>query len=96
MHLAQENARLLGIDLVEPAEATGGTSDANFFAQMGLPVIDGLGPVGGHTHCLGEEYLDLTSVAPRAALLAGLLINTCTEVGRLRELRDGSGSRQAS
>ena len=29
---------------------TGGTSDGNFLAAEGIPVIDGLGPIGSHLH----------------------------------------------
>jgi glutamate carboxypeptidase len=37
-----------------------------------VPTLDGLGPVGGEPHA-PEEWLDLASVAPRTALLAGLI-----------------------
>ncbi|MEP6758326.1 MAG: M20 family metallopeptidase [Actinomycetota bacterium] len=52
--------------------ATGGMSDANTIAAAGVPVIDGLGPVGGDDHA-PAEWLDLDSVVPRTALLAGLI-----------------------
>jgi glutamate carboxypeptidase len=52
--------------------ASGGAGDANTTAAAGLPTIDGLGPVGGEAHG-PSEWLDLDSVAPRIALLAGLL-----------------------
>jgi glutamate carboxypeptidase len=52
--------------------ATGGASDANPVAGMGIPVLDGLGPIGGSDHAPGE-WLDLDSVVPRTALLAGLI-----------------------
>ena len=35
--------------------------------------IDGLGPVGGNDHS-PEEYLEVDSIVPRTALLAGLLL----------------------
>ncbi|URN13287.1 M20/M25/M40 family metallo-hydrolase [Streptomyces radiopugnans] len=54
------------------AAATGGVADANFAAGTGLPVLDGLGPVGGGDHSPGE-WLDLSSVVPRGALLAALI-----------------------
>ncbi|MFH0242272.1 M20 family metallopeptidase [Streptomyces sp. HK10] len=54
------------------AAETGGVADANFAAGAGLPVLDGLGPVGGGDHSPGE-WLDLTSVVPRGALLAALI-----------------------
>jgi glutamate carboxypeptidase len=52
--------------------ATGGASDANTTAALGIPTIDGLGPVGGDDHSV-DEWLDLTSVAPRTTLLAALI-----------------------
>ena len=54
------------------AAATGGASDANTTSAAGTPTIDGLGPVGGDDHA-PAEWLDLTSVVPRVALLAGLI-----------------------
>jgi glutamate carboxypeptidase len=52
--------------------ATGGASDANTTAALGIPTIDGLGPVGGDDHSV-DEWLDLESVVPRTALLAALI-----------------------
>ena len=52
--------------------ATGGASDANPVAGSGIPTLDGLGPIGGADHSPGE-WLDLDSVVPRTALLAGLI-----------------------
>ncbi|MBB5867427.1 glutamate carboxypeptidase [Allocatelliglobosispora scoriae] len=52
--------------------ATGGCADANLLAANGAPVLDGLGPVGGGDHG-PDEWLDLSSVVPRVALLAGLI-----------------------
>jgi glutamate carboxypeptidase len=57
--------------------ATGGASDANTTSGMGVPSIDGLGPIGGMDHS-PEEYLELDSIVPRLSLLAALLL----EVGR--------------
>jgi len=57
--------------------ATGGASDANTTSGMGVPTIDGLGPVGGLDHAPGE-YLEVDSIVPRLALIAALLL----EVGR--------------
>jgi glutamate carboxypeptidase len=70
--LAQEIAALLGFS-VDPV-ATGGGSDGNLAAQHGVPVLDGLGPVGGLDHS-PDEYLLISSVAPRTALLAGLIVS---------------------
>jgi glutamate carboxypeptidase len=60
----------LGFELHDAA--TGGMSDANTIAATDTPVIDGLGPVGGDDHA-PAEWLDLDSVVPRTALLAGLI-----------------------
>jgi glutamate carboxypeptidase len=56
---------------------TGGASDANTTSGMGVPSIDGLGPVGGLDHSPGE-YLEVGSIVPRTALLAALIL----EIGR--------------
>ncbi|QIM16179.1 M20 family metallopeptidase [Leucobacter insecticola] len=57
----------------EPGLAhTGGVSDANRVAALGVPTLDGLGPVGGGDHS-PTEWLDLASVPPRVALLASLI-----------------------
>jgi glutamate carboxypeptidase len=53
--------------------ATGGASDANTTSGMGVPSLDGLGPIGGHDHS-PTEYLDVESIVPRTTLLAGLLL----------------------
>jgi glutamate carboxypeptidase len=68
--VAQAIARDLGFEVGEAA--TGGAGDANTTAAAGLPTIDGLAPVGGEAHG-PTEWLDLDSVVPRTALLAGLL-----------------------
>jgi glutamate carboxypeptidase len=68
---AQAAAAELGIGEV-PEAATGGASDANTTAGMGIPTLDGLGPVGGGPHS-DDEWLDLSSVVPRVALLARLI-----------------------
>jgi glutamate carboxypeptidase len=67
---AIEIAAELGFELRDAA--TGGASDANPIAGNGVPVLDGLGPIGGGDHS-PEEWLDLDSVAPRMALLASLI-----------------------
>jgi glutamate carboxypeptidase len=68
--LAIEIAAELGFDLRDAS--TGGASDANTTSAAGTPTIDGLGPIGGDDHA-PAEWLDLTSVAPRVALLAALI-----------------------
>jgi len=53
---AQEYARTAGFDL-EEAPMTGGGSDANFTAALGLPTLDGLGADGDGAHTLWEHIL---------------------------------------
>ena len=69
-HRAYTIGEKLGIPISEGS--TGGGSDANLIAPFGVPILDGLGPQGNgaHTH---TESLTLTSLAPRTALLAGIL-----------------------
>lgn len=67
--------RQLGVTVA--GAATGGVSDANFVAATGVPVLDGVGPIGGDDHS-ETEWLDLQSVPTRLALLAGLVIRVAT------------------
>ena len=60
----------LGIELGEAA--TGGASDGNFTAALGIPTLDGMGAVGEGAHAQHESIV-LEHLAPRTALLAGLL-----------------------
>ncbi len=60
----------VGIDL--PKQSRGGGSDGNFTAALGVPTLDGLGCPGGGAHVL-SEHIRWKQLAPRAALLAGLL-----------------------
>ena len=69
VYQAQELACALGFTLEH--EMTGGSGDAGYASQAGIPVLVGLGPIGGGDHS-PREYLRLDSIAPRAALLAGL------------------------
>jgi glutamate carboxypeptidase len=58
--------------------STGGASDANTTSGMGVPSIDGLGPVGGADHS-PDEYLDVTSIVPRTTLLVALLLEVARD-----------------
>lgn len=69
---AQETARNLGVELRE--SSTGGGSDGNFTAALGVPTLDGLGAVGEGAHALNESVL-IDRMADRTALLAGLLLS---------------------
>ncbi|MFL5778488.1 MAG: M20 family metallopeptidase [Chloroflexota bacterium] len=68
---AQAIAGRLGFEVHDAA--TGGASDANTTAGLGVPTLDGLGPIGGDDHS-PAEYLDVDSIVPRTTLLAGLLM----------------------
>jgi glutamate carboxypeptidase len=52
--------------------AVGGASDANFIAALGLPVLCGIGAVGGRAHAQGE-FIYPDTVPRQTALVAGLL-----------------------
>jgi glutamate carboxypeptidase len=64
--LAQRLARDLGFELKETS--TGGASDGNFTAAMGVPTLDGLGPDGGGAHA-DSEHLLVESWLQRTQLL---------------------------
>lgn len=51
---------------------TGGGSDGNFTAALGIPTLDGLGIAGDGAHTL-EEHALLSSIAPRTRLMRRLL-----------------------
>ena len=63
----QHVARAFGVTLT--AEDTGGGSDANFTAALGIATIDGLGPVGESPHTFDERIL-AHSIVERAKLTA--------------------------
>jgi glutamate carboxypeptidase len=67
---AQRIAAALGLKLTEGG--TGGGSDANFVAPLGVAVLDGLGALGNGAHT-DREHIVLASLPERTALLAALL-----------------------
>ncbi|MGB8028080.1 MAG: M20 family metallopeptidase [Terracidiphilus sp.] len=67
---AQALARELGFSLDEAS--TGGGSDGNFTAALGIPTLDGMGAVGEGAHARHESVL-VEHLAPRTALLAAML-----------------------
>lgn len=73
VELTQGLAAGLGFEVRDAA--TGGASDANTTAGLGVPSLDGLGPVGGMDHS-PEEWLDVASIVPRTTLFAALLLAT--------------------
>jgi glutamate carboxypeptidase len=73
---AQTVAGRLGFDVHDTS--TGGASDANTTSGMGIPTLDGLGPIGGNDHS-PAEYLDVDSIVPRTTMLAGLLLTVARD-----------------
>jgi glutamate carboxypeptidase len=69
-----KRARALASDLGFTLDeaATGGASDGNFTAALGVPTLDGLGAVGEGAHAAHESIV-IEHLAPRTALLAALL-----------------------
>lgn len=68
--LARTIVHELGQEFVEVT--SGGGSDGNFTAAIGVPTLDGLGPIGRGAHS-EDEYIDLDSLPVRLALLAALI-----------------------
>jgi glutamate carboxypeptidase len=67
---AEKLAAELGVTLEE--SSTGGGSDGNFTAALGVPTLDGLGAVGEGAHASNESIL-INRIADRTALLAKLI-----------------------
>jgi glutamate carboxypeptidase len=67
---AKALAAELGVFLEE--SSTGGGSDGNFTAALGVPTLDGLGAVGEGAHAANESIL-IDRIADRTALLAKLV-----------------------
>lgn len=69
--IAHALAKADGYDLLD-VPLTGGGSDGNFTAALGVPTLDGLGIDGDGAHTLREFGL-IPSIMPRMRLIAGLL-----------------------
>jgi glutamate carboxypeptidase len=67
---ARELGLRMGMDLKEAG--TGGGSDGNFTAALGIPTLDGLGGTGDGAHAR-HEHVVLRELPQRAALLAALM-----------------------
>lgn len=67
---AKEIGAEMGVEIEE--SSTGGGSDGNFTAALGVPTLDGLGGVGEGAHARNESIL-IDRIPDRIALLAGLL-----------------------
>jgi glutamate carboxypeptidase len=71
IELAQSCGKELGLNL--GVHASGGACDGNRLAAAGLPVVDTLGPRGGHLHS-DQEYLLIDSLSERAKLATLVLM----------------------
>ena len=60
----------MGVDVEDCL--SGGGSDGNFTAALGVPTLDGVGGVGEGAHAINESIL-VDRIADRTALLAGLI-----------------------
>jgi glutamate carboxypeptidase len=67
---ARAMAEAIGFPM--PKQHRGGGSDGNFTAALGVPTLDGLGCPGAGAHA-SHEHILWKHLAPRAALMAGLL-----------------------
>ncbi|MGD8791323.1 MAG: M20 family metallopeptidase [Anaerolineae bacterium] len=67
---ARDLAAGMGLSLGETG--TGGGSDGNYTAALGVPTLDGMGAVGDGGHAL-DEHVVVTSLPERAAILAAML-----------------------
>ena len=67
---AKTLARQLGFEVT--GAMTGGGSDGNLSAALGIPTLDGLGGVGDGAHAV-DEHVIIKELPRRAALLAALL-----------------------
>ncbi|MCP4021747.1 MAG: M20 family metallopeptidase, partial [Desulfobacteraceae bacterium] len=66
-------AQNLGMKIVP--QIRNGVSDANIIALAGIPVLDGLGPVGSKDHSK-DEYIEKASLLERTILFACFLANS--------------------
>jgi glutamate carboxypeptidase len=67
---AQAIARSIGLEVGE--DGSGGASDGNFTAALGIPTLDGLGAGGKGLHAAHEQVI-IRSLPRRAALVAKML-----------------------
>jgi glutamate carboxypeptidase len=65
-------AKTLGFELQEAS--TGGGSDGNFTAALGVPTLDGMGAVGEGAHASNESVV-IEHLVSRTALLAAMMMN---------------------
>ena len=68
--LAEKICATLGAPIFEVTSRGG--SDSSFAAALGVPTLDGLGPIS-HDICSRRETVEISSIAPRGALLGSLI-----------------------
>jgi len=90
--LAADCAGRLGLAL-EPVSSRGG-SDASFAAALGVPTIDGLGPIC-HDSCARRERIEIASLAERGALLALMVVELADRWRASGSARRAVGADQA-
>jgi glutamate carboxypeptidase len=71
LEIAKKIANEIGFNVGEAR--VGGGSDGNFTSHL-APTLDGFGALGAHAHQKDLEYIHIPSLAPRTALLAGMLL----------------------
>jgi len=67
--LIEDQAVKMGLTI--SSVSTGGCSDGNFSSALGIPTIDGMGPVGANAH-RRDEYVELSSIVPQIQLIASV------------------------
>ena len=85
---ARRIAEGMGITLSEAA--SGGASDGNFCSALGVPVLDGLGAVGGGAHAT-DEHVNLAEMPLRSALVANLIRELHPAAEDVRRSKGGGG-----
>ena len=79
MALIEKTGQDMGLNITW--QGVGGGSDANLTGALGVPTIDGLGPIGGAMHSR-NEFLVLDSIEPRLVLLRNVLINLAETINQ--------------
>ena len=69
--VARDVAATMGIELRHVS--AGGGSDGNFTGALGIATLDGLGVEGENVHTL-NEYIEVESLARRARMMAGIMM----------------------
>jgi len=75
---AAEAGVAIGSPIVEVS--TGGVSDASWTAELGIPTLDGLGPIGEDDHSPAERIV-VSSIPDRIGLVAGVIAGVEARLG---------------